>query len=121
MCPDPSGNIIQYQISFQTGPFVNSENVNIAMCAAGRCSHSYELTSNLLNGSVISSIETVSVAAENVVGLGATRTCAAHPISELYQDTQYFSPLNGLEQLYMLDTAQNNIGYITNFTQAVTT
>lgn len=85
---------------------MNSENVNIAMCTAGRCSHSYELTSNLLNGSVISSIETVSVAAENVVGLGATRTCVAHPISELTQDTQYFSPLNGLEQLYMLDPAQ---------------
>jgi len=100
VCPDPSGNIAQYQISFQTGSFVNSENVNIVMCAAGRCSHSYELTSNLLNGSVISSIETVSVAAENVVGLGATRTCAAHPISELAQDAQHFSPLHGLEQLY---------------------
>ena len=85
---------------------MNSENVNIAMCAAGRCSHSYELPYNLLNGSVVSSIETVSVAAENVVGLGATRICAACPISELTQDAQYFSPLHGLEQLYMLDPAQ---------------
>ena len=75
-CPGP--NIKQYQISFQTGSLPVTENVNIAECTAGRCSHTFEPPSN-----PPSSYDSVSVAAENVVGLGAARTCTTQPISEL--------------------------------------
>ena len=77
-CPDVTGNITQYQISFQTGSVVITENVNIAECTAGRCSHTFEPPSN-----PPSSYDSVSVAAENVVGMGAARTCTAQTISEL--------------------------------------
>ena len=83
VCPDPIADIIQYQVILRTGSFVNSESMNIARCAVGRCSHSFAPASNHLNGSVPSSFDSVSVAAENVVGVGAARTCAAQPISEL--------------------------------------
>ena len=76
-CPGVTGNITQYQISFQTGSVVSAENVNIARCTAGRCSHSFEPPSN-----PPSSYDSVSVAAENVVGVGAARTCATQTISE---------------------------------------
>jgi len=82
VCPDLIGDIIEYQVSFQTGTFVNSESVNIVSCAAGRCSHSFDATYNLLNGSLSVSIDNVSVVAENVVGVGAARKCTAQPISE---------------------------------------
>ena len=74
-CPGPSGDITQYKISFQTGSF---ETVNIARCTARRCKHTFEPETNLP-----SSYGNVSVAAENVVGVGAARTCTAQPISEL--------------------------------------
>ena len=74
-CP---GDITQYQISFQTGSRVTTENVNIARCTAGRCSHTFEPPSN-----PPSSYDSVSVAAENVVGVGGARTCATQNISEL--------------------------------------
>ena len=77
-CPDVTGNITQYQIRFQTGSVVATENVNIARCTTGRCNHSFEPPSN-----PPSSYDSVSVAAENVVGVGATRTCTAQTISEL--------------------------------------
>ena len=77
-CPGVVGNITQYQISFQTGSVVATENVNIAECTAGRCSYIFEPSSNLP-----SSYDSVSVAAENVVGVGAARTCTAQTISEL--------------------------------------
>ena len=57
---------------------MNTEDVNTARCTAGRCSHTFEPPSN-----PPSSYASVSVAAENVVGVGAVRTCAAQPISEL--------------------------------------
>ena len=78
-CPGVSGNITQYQISFQTGSVVTTENVNTARCIAGRCSHTFEIPSN-----PPSSYDSVSVAAENVVGVGAARTCTTQPISKLY-------------------------------------
>ena len=53
---------MQYRISFQSGSTVATENVNIASCTAGRCSHTFELPSN-----PPSSYDNVSVAAENVV------------------------------------------------------
>ena len=74
-CPGVSEAITQYQISFQT---VATENVNITRCTAGRCSHTFEPSSN-----PPSSYDSVSVAAENVVGVGAARTCTTQTISEL--------------------------------------
>ena len=78
VCPDITGNITQYQISFKTGSVVATENVNIGRCTAGRCSHTFELPS-----SPPSSYDSVSVAAENVVGVGPARTCTLQNISEL--------------------------------------
>ena len=77
-CQRPRGDITQYQISFQTGSLVVIENVNLAECTAGRCSHTFEPPSNRP-----SSYDSVSVAAKNVVGVGAARTCTTQPISEL--------------------------------------
>ena len=73
-CPGVSGDIIQYQISFQSGSVVVTESVNISRCIAGRCSYTFEPPS---------SYDSVSVAAENVVGVGAARICTTQPISEL--------------------------------------
>ena len=67
----------EYQISFQTGSVVATENVNIAKCTAGRCSHTFEPPSH-----PPSCYDSVSVAAENVVGVGAARICTAQAISE---------------------------------------
>ena len=77
-CPGVSGDITQYQISFQTGSVVVTENVNTARCTGGRCSHTFEIPSN-----PSSSYDSVSVAAKNVMGVGAARTCTSQPISEL--------------------------------------
>ena len=73
-CSGISEAITQYQISFQT---VTTENVNIARCTAGMCSHTFVPPSN-----PPSSYDNVSVAAENVVGVGAARTCTAKAISK---------------------------------------
>ena len=77
-CPDVTGNITQYQISFQTGSVVATASVSLARCTTGRCSHTFEPPSN-----PPSSYDSVSVAAENVVGMGAARTCTTQSISEL--------------------------------------
>ena len=77
-CPDVTGNITKYEISFQTGSVVTTENVSITRCIAVRCSHTFEPPSNHP-----SSYDSVSVAAVNVVGVGAARTCTAQTISEL--------------------------------------
>ena len=76
-CQSPKGVITQYQIRFQSGSVVNTENVNIARCTAGRCNHTFEPPSN-----PPTSYDSVSVAAENVVGVGVARTCTPQPISE---------------------------------------
>ena len=68
---------MQYQISFQTGSIVTTETVDIARCTAGRCSHTFEPPSN-----PPSSYDSVSVIAENVVGVGAERMCTTQTISE---------------------------------------
>ena len=78
LCPDITGNITHYQISFQAGSVVATEYVNIARCTAGRCSHTFEPPSN-----PPSTYDSVSVAAENVVGVGAVRGCTTQTISEL--------------------------------------
>ena len=80
-CPGQKGNITQYQISFQTGSLVNTENVNNTRCTAGQCSHTFQPPSN-----PPSSYDSVSVAAESVVGVGAARLCTAQPISESNDD-----------------------------------
>ena len=74
-CPGVSGDITQYQISFQTVSSVVTENVNIAECINGRCSHTFMPPSNLS-----SSYYSVLAAAENVVGRGAVRACTTQTI-----------------------------------------
>ena len=95
-CPGITGNITQYQISFQTRFLVDTENVNIARCTPRRCNHTFEPPSN-----PPSSYDSVSVAAKNVVGVGAARTCATQPISE----SAYFC----LDSLALL-TVQSSMG-----------
>ena len=58
-----------------------TENVNTARCIAGRCSHTFEPLSN-----PPPSYDSVSVAAVNVVGVGAARNCTIQTISELKID-----------------------------------
>ena len=69
-----------HQISFQTqaGSVVAIENVNIASCTGGRCSHMYEPPSN-----PPSSYDRVSVVAGNVVGVGATQTISELTLSSM--------------------------------------
>ena len=78
MCQGPGGGVAQYEIRFQIGSVGAAEDVSIAECTAGWCSHTFVPPSN-----PPSSYESVSVAAENVVGVGAARTCTAQAISEL--------------------------------------
>ena len=52
--------------------------MNIAKCTAGRCSYTFEPPSN-----PPSSYDGVSVAAENVVGVGAARKLTIQPICKL--------------------------------------
>ena len=79
-CQGPKGVTRQYQIRYQIGPFKVYENVNTTACKAERCSHTY----NLLNvDSIPSGYDSVSVAAENVVGVGPARLCTTQTISEL--------------------------------------
>ena len=74
----PTGDITRYQINFQTGSVVVTESVDVAECTAGRCSHTFEPSSN-----PPSSYDSVSVAAENVVGIGPEGNLTTQPISEL--------------------------------------
>ena len=78
-CP----GVTQYQISFQTRSILETENVTIAECTAGRCRHIFEPSPDPLNCCIPSNYDNVSVAAENVAGVGAARRCTAQPISEL--------------------------------------
>ena len=82
-CLGRRGQTTQYQIRLQVRSIVvTAENVNMSACRGEMCSH----TLNLLiapGGSVFSSYDSVSVAAENVVGVGPARTCTAQPISKL--------------------------------------
>ena len=84
-CQGPRGIITQYQIRFQSGSLVDAFNVNIIACTAGRCNHTFEPHSN-----PPSSYDSVSVAAENVVGVGPARRCTAQTISESNDERIYF-------------------------------
>ena len=77
-CPALSGVITQYQIRFLTGSVVIIEAVNSDRCTAGRCDYTFVPPSN-----PPSNYDSVSVAAENVVGVGVARTCTTQTISEL--------------------------------------
>ena len=55
------------------------------MCKARRCNYTFEPPPN-----PPSSYDSVSVAAENVVGVGAARTCTTQTISELNITILYF-------------------------------
>ena len=90
MSPGLSGNITQYLISFQTGSYLDTENVNVSRCTMTECRNTFEPASN---SSVPSSYDSVSVAAENVVGVGAARVCIAEPISELPDTCTLFCTL----------------------------
>ena len=74
-CPGVTGDITQYLISFEAGSVVATENVNIARCINGRCSYTFKPPSN-----PPSSYDSVSAAAENVVGRGAVTTCTTQTI-----------------------------------------
>jgi len=76
-CQGPRGVVTQYHISFQTEFVVETENLNITRCRAGWCRHTFEPP---LNHS--SNYNQISVAAVNVVGMGISRACTTHPISE---------------------------------------
>ena len=60
-----------------------TETVSVSECMDGRCNLHIVPDSHLLNGSVPSSYRRLMVAAENVVGVGAARTCTTQTISEL--------------------------------------
>ena len=77
-CPPPRANITGYKIRFQANSSVIIKNVSISECTAGRCNHTFRPPSN-----PPSSYDSVSVAAENVVGVGDARICTTQTISEL--------------------------------------
>ena len=60
-----------------------TETVTVSECMDGRCNLYIVPASHLLNGSVSLSYRRLAVAAENVVGVGAARTCTTQTISEL--------------------------------------
>ena len=60
-----------------------TETVTVSECMDGRCNLHIVPVSQLLNASVPLSYSRLAVAAENVVGVGASRTCTSQTISEL--------------------------------------
>ena len=74
-CPGSNGDITQYKINFCPRSYLN---VNLTACTVERCGHTF----NLLNDNVTSRYDNVSVAAENLVGMGTAKACATLPISE---------------------------------------
>ena len=78
VCPGSSGNITQYQIRLQTVSLISIEEiVKIVRCKARRCNHTIEPPTN-----ASLTYDSVSVAAENMVGVGAARICTTQTISE---------------------------------------
>ena len=74
-CPGSNGDITQYKINFCPQSYVN---VNLTACTVERCRHTF----NLLNDNVTLRYDNVSVAAENLVGVGTAKACATLSISE---------------------------------------
>ena len=60
-----------------------TETVSVSECMDERCNLDIVPASHLLNGSVPLSYSRLAVAAKNVVGVGAARTCTTQTISEL--------------------------------------
>jgi len=77
-CLGPRGVVTQYKISFQTGSVVTTESVNLAGCTARKCRHAFKPPRNALL-----TYANVTVAAENRVGVGATKVCTEQAICEL--------------------------------------
>ena len=77
-CRGSRGVITKYQTRFQSGSIMDTNNVDIARCTGGRCSHTFQPPSNLP-----SSYDIVSVVAINVLGVGPARTCTTQSISKL--------------------------------------
>ena len=75
-----------YQISFQTGYVIDTEKHKYYSCTAG---HTFEPSSN-----PPSSYDSVSVAAENVVGVGAARTYSAQLISSYLFTMMHYILIN---------------------------
>ena len=73
-CPGSNGDITQYKINFCPRSYVN---VNLTAGTVERCGHTF----NLSNDNITSRYD-VSVAAENLVGVGTAKACATLPISE---------------------------------------
>ena len=78
VCMPPRANITRYLISFQANSSVIIESVNISECKAGKCNYTF-----VPPRYPPSSYDNVSVAAENVAGVGAARTCTTQTISEM--------------------------------------
>ena len=73
--------MITYRARSFIGPFVVAENVDISQCNAisGTCRHPFEPD---MNRPIL--YDSVSVAGENVVGVGPARTCTTQTLSELH-------------------------------------
>ena len=56
---------------------MSAENVNIARCTTEKCSHTFEPPKKHP-----SSYDSVSMAPENVTGVGPARICTVQPISK---------------------------------------
>ena len=99
-CPGSNGYITQYKINFSPRSYLN---VNLTACTVERCGHTF----NLLNDNATSRYDNVSVAAENLVGVGTAKACATLSISECnyanllkrefsIEEVQIFSPSHTL-------------------------
>ena len=82
-CTIPGRDIIRYKVNLQTESIVDTESIYVASCTDRRCGHTFQLPSTSENGSFPLSYDSVSVAAENMAGVGAVRSCSEQTISEL--------------------------------------
>ena len=83
VCPAPRGVITQYLMRYRArsfiGPFVVAESVDISQCNARTCRYPFKPD---MNRPIL--YDSVSVAGENMVGVGAERICTAQTISKLH-------------------------------------
>ena len=83
VCPAPRGVITHYLIRYRarslSGSFVVPESVDISQCNGRMCRHLFEPD---MNRPIL--YDSVSVAGENMVGMGPERICTARTISKLH-------------------------------------
>ena len=93
VCPAPRGIITQYLIRYYArslnGPFVVGESVDISQCNARMCRHPFERDMNRPT-----LYDSVSVAGDNMVGVGAERICTAQTISKLNDEFKCYYVLH---------------------------